>query len=185
MIYKLLKKLIVSPREGWNELRDLETSLNQTYFSVLLPLVFFASTITFIGTALSNEVSIEIALNYFGFTFLKWISSIILSSWAISKLVGGFKGVRDYNTILILVTVSSSLLVIFTSLSHLFPAIRMVFSGLSFIGLIYYYFGLVELSGIIKERIIGFLLISLLVFAINVFVFEFFWGLIFNIPIYL
>jgi hypothetical protein len=183
MFFRTLKILIISPREGWIKLRELKISLNQAYFNILLPLVLFASGITFVGTALIEEVSIEVALKYFGYTFLKWILSIIISSWAINKLIGGFKGVKDFNTTLIVVTISSSLLVIFSSLSHLFPLLKMVFIGLSFIGLIYYYFGLVELSGIVKERIVGFLLISLLVFAVNIFVFEIFLGLIFNIPI--
>ncbi|PKP35040.1 MAG: hypothetical protein CVT98_10415 [Bacteroidetes bacterium HGW-Bacteroidetes-15] len=185
MLTKLITTIFISPDKGWVNLRSAEFSVSQILLSFLFPLIFLASVITFIGILLIEGESAELASRYFGFTFLKWISSITISAWAINSLVGGFKGKKDFQRILFLVIFSSAFFVIFKSLVHLFPFARIVLLGFSFVGLIYFYFGLVELSGISKERITGFLLISLLVFSLNVFVLEIFWGLIFNIPIQL
>jgi hypothetical protein len=83
------------------------------------------------------------------------------------------------------VPVCASFLVLFSSLTYLVSTAQVILYSLSTIGAIYFYFSIVMLSGIAKERIPGFLLISLLIFALIIFMVEMVLVVIFNIPIHL
>lgn len=184
MLGKLIKTIFVSPKQGFNIIKTSDIG----YLSILLLILSFViivASIVFFAVINTQNQEFDLALRYFFFTNLKWLSSLLISTWAINNLIGGFKGGKNFKQRLILVFISASFFMILSSLGYIFPEKRSILLGFSFIGLIYYFFGLSELTSIVKERITGFLLISLLVFILIVFLFQIFWGLIFNLPIQL
>jgi hypothetical protein len=185
MLSKLIKDIYFSPKEGWIGLTGNSNQSKRDSYVFLLVIVILASTLSFVGTLIKGDGVLLVAFQYSGFVLFKWLLSISAASWAISKLAKGFKGCISSQDTLILLTVSSSFLIVLSSLGHIFTGLRIFFYVASSIGLIYYYFGLLKLTGINGERITGFLLISLLVFAIIVFIVELMLVIIFNIPIHL
>jgi hypothetical protein len=181
----LLTKIFLMPWIGWEEVKDTKISYTYCLSNILLPVVFAASLITYLGTILHESGDQQLALKYFAFSFGKWSLTIVISSWAINKLIGGFKGKKDLNSSFLVITVSSSIVVILTSLTHLIPSFKSFLIALSALGLLHYYFGIALLLTVPKERIVGFLLISLLIFALNIFVFEIILALVLNFPIHL
>ncbi len=182
MVISVFKKILFSPNNGWNMLKEATLPSKHIVFQLLLPIVLIASLITFGGTFSLPESNIDLAFQYLGFTFFKWFSTVLISTWAINKLVGGFKGKKNFSNSLFIIVVSTLFPIFFLSLSHIFPQLSKPLLLLSLIGLIYYLFGFIALAQIPNERFVGFLLISSLIFAVNLLFMQLFWGAVFNIP---
>ncbi len=185
MLINLIKSILTSPRDGWEKLDKIESISATIGFNLLVNLALIAGIISFVGISISNGGSFVLAVKYFGYISLKWLFSILFGSWAIAKLVRGFKGMISMPKTLIILTICSSILVISISLGHIFPVAKVLFYLLGSIGVVYYYFALNRLSGLSRERVPGFLLISLLVFALIVFIVEMILVVVFNIPVHL
>jgi hypothetical protein len=185
MLINLIKSILVSPIDGWDSLDKSERVSTTAGFNLLVNLALIAGIISFVGISISSEGSFVLAIKYFGYISLKWLFSILFASWAIAKLARGFKGIMSMPKTLIIISLCSSILIISISLGHIFPVAKVFFYLLSSIGVVYYYFALNKLSGLSHERVPGFLLISLLVLALIVFIVEMVLVLIFNIPVHL
>lgn len=185
MIGKLLISVFVSPSKGFSAIKKSEVKVSKLFFNILLPFILIVAALAFVGVFFVQKMPIEEALRYSAFSFLMWLTAIPLSSWAINSLVSSFKGEKHFGHIFYIIAISVSFLLVFSGLSYLFPDRKHVLMGLSFVGFFYYYIGLLELTSIPRERLTGFLLISLLVFALIVFISQIFWGLAFRIPIQL
>jgi hypothetical protein len=181
----LLLKIFFTPWNGWEEAKDIKIPFSFILLNLLLPIILAASIISFMGNILHESGNQNLALKYFAFSFIKWFLTIILSSWTINKLIGGFKGQKDLNSLFLVVTVSASLVVTLLSFAYLVPNLKTTLTFLSLYGLVNFYFGIVFLITLPKERIVGFLLISLLIFALNIFVFEIILAFVLNFPIHL
>lgn len=111
--------------------------------------------------------------------------SLYIASYAISKLSKGFKGNLSFDRTLVVVPVCASFLVLFSSLTYLVSTAQVILYFLSAIGVVYLYYAFVRLSGVPKERVPGFLLISLLILALIIFIMEMVLVIIFSIPVHL
>ena len=187
MIINIFKLVLKSPKTGWEILSSLEPTHAKTNVGhkIVLLISIIAGLLSFTGIIIHHNESVNLAFRYFGFSSLKWIISLYAASFVISKLSKGFKGNLLYSNTLIVVAVCASFLVVFTSLIYIFPTAKVVLYALSALGAIYLYYAFTALSGVSKERVPGFLLISLLIFALLVFFSEMILVVIFSIPVHL
>jgi hypothetical protein len=185
MMISLIKSILISPKKGWENLNKINPISLSIGLNLVVNLALIAGLLSFMGIIFSKDGSFVLAIKYFGYVSLKWLLSIFIASWAIGKLTKGFKGETTFLHMLLVIAISSSFLVIAISLTHIFPAAKMILNFLSSVGLIYYYYAILHLTGITHERIPGFLLISLLVYAIIVFFIEMMLVVFFNMPIHL
>lgn len=183
MILNLVKSILISPREGWNNVSRLGQKSIPIGLYMLFCLVLLAGILSIIGVNTNENGSTILATRYFGYISLKWIVCIPLTSWTLTRLVKAYKGSLSFREILLIVTFCSSFLVIASSLSYIFPTAKIVFQALSAIGIVYYYFALTKISGLPPQRTPGFLLISILVYAVIIFFVDLTLIIAFSIPI--
>ena len=182
MVVSVFIQVLFSPKTGWKILKEVSVPSKQILFQLLSPIILFSSLLIFVGTFTSTESNINLAFKYFGFSFLKWITTIILSTWAINKLVGGFKGKKNFSNSFFIVVLSTLLPILFVSLSYVLPLLGNPLLFFSLIGFLYYLLGFRILSEIPNERFVGFLLILSLVFVVNLLIMQLFWSVVFSIP---
>jgi hypothetical protein len=185
MIINIFKSILKSPKTGWEVLENPSNTSKNLGIRIIVIFSIIAGLLSLAGIIIHHNESTSIAIRYFGFTTIKWMLSLYIASYVISKLSKGFKGNLSVDRTLVVVPVCASFLVFFSSLTYLVSAAQVILYSLSTIGAIYFYFSIVMLSGIAKERIPGFLLISLLIFALIIFIVEMVLVVIFNIPIHL
>jgi hypothetical protein len=181
----LLLRLIFFPIPEMERLKVKSLPFKDTFFHLHLPIVFIATALVFLSVIQSEEEISSIVYRYAGYTMAKWLFSVILTSWAVNRLVPAFKGETDIRNIYTLMVFSTSFMVLSLSVSFILPQQKALVSLLGLFGLYYYYQGLKIFTGIPHERTVGFLLISLLIFAMVTILFEFFLGMVFGIPIHL
>ncbi|MDY0254961.1 MAG: hypothetical protein RBR30_11195 [Tenuifilaceae bacterium] len=185
MIVNIFKSILKSPKTGWEVLENPSNTSKNVGLRIIILFSFIAGLLSFAGIIIHHNESASIALKYFGFTSLKWILSLYIASYAISKLSKGFKGNLSFDRTLVVVPACASFLVLFSSLTYLVSAAQVILYFLSAIGVVYLYYAFVGLSGVTKERVPGFLLISLLIFALIIFIMEMVLVIIFSIPVHL
>lgn len=185
MIFNVFKSILKSPKTGWEVLENPSNTSKKVGIRIIVLFSIVAGLLSLAGIIIHHNESANIALRYFGFTSTKWIISLYIASYTISKLSSGFKGNLSFDQTLVIVPVCASFLVFFSSLIYLISEAQLILYLFSSVGAIYFYFSVVMLSGIAKERIPGFLLISLLIFALIIFMVEMVLVVIFNIPIHL
>ena len=183
MEFTLIRNILKSPRDGWQNLPDVINNRKFIGFNILITVAMLAGSLSFIGVYIKTEGAFLLAIRYFGYVTARWVIGILLASWALSKLTKGFKGQVSFGNMLTIITICSSFLMLFVSISHIVPLLRVPMYFLSAIGLVYYYFALEKLAGLRKEQIPGFLLTSILIIAIVLFFTELILAFFFKIPI--
>ena len=181
----LLIRFIFSPAVEFERLKENPLPLGYTFSRIHLPLVLISAFIVILGVTANEEGISPLTLHYFVYTTIKWVLSIYLSAWAVNRLVSAFKGTKNIRNVYTLMVVSTVFVVLALSVSFVMPERRSFVSLFSLVGLYHFYQGAIIFTSIRRERTVGFLLISLLIFAINTVFFEFFLGILFGIPIHL
>lgn len=185
MVFNIFSSILKSPRTGWEALDKPIGESKSIGGRIIILLSIIAGLLSLGGIVVHHNESVNLALRYFGFTSIKWMLSLYFASYAISKLSKGFKGNLPFDKTLVIVPVSASFLVLFSSLTYLIATAQVILYFLSAVGVVYLYYAFVGLSGVPKERVPGFLLISLLIFALIIFILEMVLVIIFSIPVHL
>ncbi|MFP4556711.1 MAG: YIP1 family protein [Bacteroidales bacterium] len=174
--------LLLSPRRGWRKVKNNPLEVKRIILTFILPAILMATIFTFIATNYSQSDT-NLAIRNASYFALKWLLSILLSGWAINKLIGAFKGKREIRHTFLLVAFPSAFLLLFSSIALFFPGINHLMAVGAAIGVIYFYIGVNTLVIIPKERVVGFFVTSLLLFFIITSFFEVVFAIIFELPI--
>lgn len=174
--------ILLSPNKGWKKVKNRPLEVKSTVLYFILPLILITTIITFVATKYYQGDE-SLAMRNASYFALKWFLSILLSGWAINKLISAFKGNREIRRTLVLVAFPSSFLLLFSSIALFFPNVNHLMALGVVIGLIYFFIGVKILVVIPKERVAGFFVTSLLLFFIITSFFEVLFAIIFELPI--
>ena len=182
MIHNLLN-IVISPRKGWESLRNAEISVFRVLFQVVIPILLVCGFMYSFPMLVKQNAKGQQILAIFLTVILSGATSIIVTASLLNKLSKPFKGVAVYSKNFLVASISFSVFLFIWILPSLMPTLIIPFRVLSIYSLILFYRGADIVLGIRFEKLTGFTMLAALLFALVITISTIVFSAFFQLPI--
>lgn len=164
-------------------MRKIETSVSQILLKIAIPVLFVCGIMYSFSGLAKHQFEITHSIIIFIITFLVGVTTLIATAYLLNKLSRPFKGVAEYTKTLLVTTIAFSVFFVIWCIPALAPTLTIPFRILSLYSLVIFYRGAEVILEIRFEKLIGFTMLTAIMFALVITIMGIIFSTIFQHPI--